>query len=80
MMNTYVAPSRVNKRSVSVWLEKDQVKELKMSALHEDMSIQEFLELAIESACEDSAKRRRARDVWNAIEPPVGTDRRAAKV
>ena len=63
MMNTYVAPSRVNKRSVSVWLEKDQVKELKMSALHEDMSIQEFLELAIESACEDSAKRRRARDV-----------------
>ena len=59
MSQTYVAPSRANKRSVSVWLEKEQVKDLKMAALHEDMSIQEFLELAIEAACESSDKRRR---------------------
>ena len=61
-LSAEIAPSRANKRSVSVWLEKEQVKDLKMAALHEEMSIQEFLELAIEAACESSAKRRKARD------------------
>ena len=58
MQQGYVAPSRVNKKSVTIWLEKEQVKDLKISALNEDMTIQEFVELAIESACESSERRR----------------------
>ena len=61
MSQTYVQPSRVGQKSLTTWHDADFVKRVKLMAVREDMTIQEFVECALDMAMDDEPKRKPAK-------------------